>query len=104
MTEQPEMSMVFAFDDQSPSFVNGFELGMIWQEVDGEGKLTVDRGFDEGFPVHDENVEVLRRMANARGYKLETKPPVDGWVAAKLSYVGTGNAKPVLSIVPGSDQ
>lgn len=98
MTDEPqEMGMVFAFSDPSPSFVNGFELGMIWQEIDNEGRLLIDRGFDDGFPVHEENVETLRRMCAACNYRLETKPPADGWVAARMTY--TGNTKPALALV-----
>lgn len=91
-------SMVFAFTDGSASFVNGFEAGTIWQEIDGEGKSVIDRGFDEAFPVHTENMEVIQRMAAARGYRLETKETgIDGWTAIRLSFVGT--AKPILKAV-----
>lgn len=99
-----EMSMLFAFPDGSPSFVNGFEVGMIWQEIEGEGKLVIDRGIDAGFPIHAENVEVVRRMAAARGYKLEFGAEKDGWVNARLTYVGTGRTKPALHVVGGGDQ
>lgn len=98
MTDEPqEMGMVFAFSDPLPSFVNGFELGMIWQEIDGEGKAIVDRGFEEGFPIHEENVETLRRMCAARNYRLEANPATDGWIAVRLTFVG--NKKPSLALV-----
>lgn len=94
-----EMGMLFAFPDGSESFVNGFEAGMIWQQIDGDGMLSIDRGFAEGFPVHTANIALIGRMANARGYTLETGHDVDGWTPVRLTYVGTGRAKPALSIV-----
>lgn len=101
MTDEPlKMEMVFAFDDQSESFVLGFELGEIWRQIDGEGCLEFDRGIEDGFPVHTVNIETLRRMCLARGYNLETKATdVEGWTSARLKYVGTGNAKPRLKLV-----
>ncbi len=93
----PHSAMVFAFPDGSASFVNGFEAGMIWAEIE-RGESVIDRGFDEGFPIHTENVELAQRMARSRGYQLETREGgAEGWTAARLTLTGSG--KPVLSIV-----
>jgi len=90
--------MVFAFTDPSPSFVNGFEAGMIWQQIE-DGLLEIDRGFEDGFPVHAENVDVIQRMATARNYRLEIKETdVEGWVAARLTFVAS-KAAPALKVV-----
>lgn len=99
MTEEQnnEMSLLFAFPDQSESFVLGFEAGQIWQEMDGEGRLEIDRGMEAGIPVHDANLVVIQRMAAAGNYKLETGEVKDGWVPIRLTYQGHG--KPSLSVV-----
>lgn len=95
-----EMNLLVSFPDQSASFVHGFEAGQIWREMDGEGKLVIDRGFDEGFPVHSENMTVIQNMARARGYEIVTKPTgVEGWTGIRLTFVGTGRAKPRLGVV-----
>jgi hypothetical protein len=94
------MDLVFAFPDGSASFVNGFEAGAIWQQMDGEGALEIDCGFVGGFPVHTENVEVMRRMARARGYTIEVRPTdYSEWTALRFTWVGTDKAKPQLAIV-----
>lgn len=54
---------IFSFPDQSPSFVNGFEAGLVWAEVE-RGKAVIKR------TVHAQNEEVFRRMAKARGYAI----------------------------------
>ncbi len=38
----PHSAMVFAFPDGSASFVNGFEAGMIWADIDREEPM-IDR-------------------------------------------------------------
>ena len=93
-----EAAMIFAFPDQSPAFTYGFEAGQVWAAIDNEGSLEVDRGWTTGFPVREENIELYRRMAGARHYRIETRQPVDGWVAMRLTYVGKGG-KPALSLV-----
>lgn len=93
----PHAAMVFAFPDDSASFVNGFEAGMIWAAIE-RGDNPIDRGFDEGFPIHVENVEIAQRMAQSRGYRLETREcGAEGWVAALFTMAGDG--RPRLTIV-----
>ncbi|QUT07899.1 hypothetical protein KFK14_11220 [Sphingobium phenoxybenzoativorans] len=92
MTNDSELGMLFAFPDASESFTLGFEAGMIWREIDDEAPLIIDRGFDAGFPVHVENIELIRRMAASRGYTVETKPEAGGWVP--LSDITLGTIQP----------
>jgi len=44
-------------------------------------------------------MELVRRMANARGYSIEVGGEANGWVPVRLTYVGTGNVKPTLQVV-----
>ena len=99
-----EMGLLVSFPDQSESFALGFEAGQIWQEMDGKGKLVIDRGYDEGIPVHSDNITVIQNMARVRGYEIKTKRTGLGeWTGVQLTYVGTGKAKPRLSVVPHGD-
>lgn len=100
MTEEP-MSMVFAFTDQSPSFVNGFEAGLIWGLIEA-GEPLIDLGYMDGFPIHVENREVVSRMAASRNYHVEFRDvEVEGWIAARLAV--QHKPRPALSLV-GKEQ
>lgn len=99
-TEKTEFGMLFSFPDQSENFVHGFEAGMIWQEMADAEKFEIDRGFDAGLPIHTTNIELVQRMANARGYHLETKDTgLPEWTAIKLTWFGEALARPALSLV-----
>lgn len=99
MDNEAEMSLIVSFTDQSAAFTHGFEAGMIWQEM-SDGAMQIDRGYEAGIPIHTANAQVLQRMAEAKGYRLETKPQDHSeWTAARLTFVGAGRSKPVLSIV-----
>lgn len=101
--ESDEMSLLVAFPDGSESFVHGFEAGEIWAFL-GTAKL-LDRGFHAGLPVHTANLEVIRRMAQARGFRVESKPETaKGWTPVLLTYVGEGNARPTLKLVSETDR
>lgn len=101
---ESEMTLLVSFPDQSESFVLGFEAGQIWQEMDGEGKFLIDRGYNEGIPIHSDNMTVIQNMARVRGYELKTKRTGLGeWTGIQLTYVGTGKAKPRLSIAKAPD-
>lgn len=91
-----EMSLLVSFPDQSETFMLGFEAGMIWQEMEG-GALSIDRGFESGTPIHAGNLEVIVRMAAARGYAVEKSGDADGWVPVRLTFAG--RAKPALRVV-----
>lgn len=90
------MGMLFAFTDQSESFVNGFEAGMLWARIES-GEPVIDCGFDEGFPLHAKNLELVTRMAACRGFSVEQQPSVEGWVCVRLSL--SHKPRPALSVV-----
>lgn len=96
--DDDELSMLFAFDDGSQSFVNGFEAGQIWQQIEKDVPSVIDRGFEQGFPVRIENVETYRRMAACRKYRVEFRPSgTDGWIAMRMMQEIT--ARPQLTLV-----
>ena len=91
------MGLVFAFPDQSQSFTCGFEAGMIWQRIEA-GEAVIDKGFTEGFPAREDNIELIARMARAGGYTMETHPTgYDGWISVRLSFAS--KPKPALRVV-----
>lgn len=98
MSEKTNMTMAVAFPDGSPSFVHGFEAGMVYQEMK-EGRLVIDRGIEEGFPVHTANIELFQRLATANSFHLELQSTdLEEWTAMRLTYApGGGRAK--LSVV-----
>lgn len=66
-------NIMVAFPDESASFTNGFEAGIIWALVEA-GQQTIER------TVHAENTEVLQRIARRMGYEIEiTESSVSGW-------------------------
>jgi hypothetical protein len=80
-----EYGLVLPFDDDSPSFVHGFEAGRI--------AMCMQQGLtpiDDAMPVHSENAEVLRRMADYYAYRIELRPSgTDGWLYLRASKVPT---------------
>lgn len=73
------MQLLVSFEDQSPSFVHGFEAGTIWE------KLRHSKVYSIEMTVHDENVETIRRMAVAEGWDAEFTPSeVEGWTYLRL--------------------
>ncbi len=102
MTDEPalhpdsEMSLFFAFEDQSASYVHGFEAGQVSARIQN-GEQEIDLGYENGFPAHTANIETFKRMAQAYGYKLETKATdYEEWTAARFTV---GTPKPALKIV-----
>jgi hypothetical protein len=62
-----DLGLLFAFPDQSASFVHGFEAGMLWARIEA-GEAVIDCGFEEGFPLHTDNLELVLRMAAVGSY------------------------------------
>ena len=91
-----DFGMIVAFDDPSPSYVHGFETGMIWAAME-RGDLEIERGLPNGLPIHEESVEVVRRMAKARGYDATFGTAADGWIGCHLAYAP--KKRPTLRVV-----
>lgn len=69
--ESISMSLLLQFDDQSSSFVYGFEAGTVWQRMTN-GENIIERPI----PYRVENHKLLLRMAAVMGYDTtsETLP------------------------------
>lgn len=81
------------FPDQSPSFVHGFEAGMLW------GKMTTGKDpIDSDLPYHADNRAVFERMAAAEGYVMEWRPcdGLDEWAVATFT-----KRRPTFTVIDG---
>lgn len=83
-----EHSLIISFDDQSESYVLGFEAGLLYQQL--ETGLVV-----EPYSVHANNAPTLTRIAQHFGFCASlTSTGVDGWSTIELS-----RGKPKLEVV-----
>lgn len=82
--EHAEYGLAVSFPDQSANFVHGFEAGQMDQRmISGETPI-------EDACVHVENEEVLRRLAEYRGYAVELRASgTEGW-----SYISLRKVRP----------
>lgn len=68
--------LVVSFPDQSESFCNGVEFGRLLQKME-QGDDHVE---NNGFPIREENVEVLKSTCAYFGYTAIFGQPCDGWI------------------------
>lgn len=100
MVDDEDYGLQISFPDASSSFTNGFEAGMVYQRLNSGSLETIDLGYDSGLPVHEENLELLQKMALLYGFTFETKDvEVEGWVGVKLTHVHNVPTKPKLTLV-----
>lgn len=78
-TENVEYGLIVSFEDQSASYVHGYEAGMLHQRMKSGAEAAIE------MTVHIENQETIRRMAVAYGWEAEFKPTaVEGWITVEL--------------------
>jgi hypothetical protein len=89
-------SLIVSFPDQSPSFCHGFEAGQLWERMCRFPiGLPPDGVADIETITRIENREVIRRMADNRGWQVETKKTdVEGWDATTLRKVAPPPTRP----------
>lgn len=83
--EREDVELLVPFTDQTPSFVNGFECGSVWEAL----------GRDLAPPpmmIHAENQVVIALIAKARGFLTSFHPTTElpGRLDAHFLYVGGG--------------
>lgn len=102
--------LLVSFDDQSHSFVHGFEAGMIWERM-----LKMQNNADGIIEacIHEANVPLVQRMAIQQGWAaFFNATEIEGWFDAHLArVVGSGlrekeevapaNPRPPLRVVDG---
>lgn len=74
-----EYVLVVSLAGFPPEYVHGMEAGMIWERL-----KSMRQPHDE--VIHDENTDVVRRMAKALKYDVEfEKTSIEGWTNATLT-------------------
>jgi hypothetical protein len=74
--------LVVSFPDQSPSFAHGVEAGKLWARLGNGTQATVEE------TTMAENREVLRRIAEYLGWKVEVaSSEVLGWDVSKFTKI-----------------
>ena len=95
--DNEEFGLIVSFDDQSHSYVHGFEAGMIWQRMQAGAEAEIDT------LIHTVNTETVRRMAVAEGWDAKfTVTEVEEWstVFMEKKRKPTGRSNPLgLSVV-----
>lgn len=77
--------LIVSFEDQSHSYVHGFEAGLLSARMNGGLEAQIEA------TVHTENRETIRRMALAYGWEVQFEPTeVEGWL-----YVVLDKTKPI---------
>jgi hypothetical protein len=100
MSEDQEYGLIVSFEDQSGSYVHGFEAGQIWESM-----KRVDPFIEK--MVHTENKETIRRMAHAEGYEMIWEPTeIAEWSKVKLTKTqkakgGDLVSKGILKVIEG---
>lgn len=84
-----DWNLVVAFPDGSPSFVAGFEAGMLWSRMKTGTEAEIE------MTTRVENREVIDRMAVAEGWRIErATTEADGWDTTTLVKVAPARANP----------
>ncbi len=80
MTNNTEHNLIVRFDDQSPSFVHGFEAGQVWEQIEKKRSI-INR------TVHAINEDLFRRMARDHGYSIsvEVHQEAPEWAELELT-------------------
>jgi len=90
-----EFKPLVSFEDQSHSYVHGFEAGILWQKMQERPEWIKSE-----LPYHNENYQTILRMATASGYIAHTDGVViDGWVDFVFELAAPEKPKPKLSLV-----
>ena len=96
--ESVDFKPLVSFPDGSSSFVHGFEAGMIWQQMQA-GETPIG---SHGLPYHTENVEVIKRMADAAGYQIIDISRVDAcWTTMILDKLPQSKPPPRFTVIEG---
>ncbi len=89
MSEQADYGLMVAFTDESPSFVNGYEAGMLWERMRSGTVAEIET------TTHAENRDVIQRMATADGWDCEVKASeVEGWDHTSLRKAKPTSQRP----------
>lgn len=78
-TTETKYGLLVSFEDQSPSYVHGFEAGMLWHRMEAGAEAEIE------LMVHSANRETINRMAIAKGWTATfAATEYDEWLNLEL--------------------
>src|SRR5689334_6921730 len=92
--QEPGWELAIRFEDQSPNFAHGFECGQFWAEMK-TGEVVIERA------TLEDNLSMIRRMADYMYYRMEATSLGDGWFAVRLEKTPANPVKQRLTVIPG---
>lgn len=94
MSEETDYGLILSFDDQSPSFVYGWEAGVIWQRLTSGERETMS-----GTLVHTDNAPMVDRILGHFGLMGAFDGCSDAPEWCVLNGVELKPERPILRIV-----
>lgn len=80
MSEDANYGLIVSFEDQSASFVNGFEAGELWQRMRNGAEAEIEA------TVHTANRETITRMGIAEGWAVEfSATEYEEWITLRMT-------------------
>ena len=73
-----DLSLVLAFDRQSPDFAHGVEVGWLWEQLHADEDEPVEQ------IVHCVNAEMCMRIGEALGRPFEGEQHDDVWMTVRF--------------------
>ena len=93
-----EYGMKYPFLDESPSFCHGYECGIIGYRMQEREEVV----WDEALPIHKENIEQIKLMAEYYGYDVMFLPTgYDEWTSMACVPLKGRQPKPMFVVVEG---
>lgn len=78
---EPGYQLVLAFDSDDPEFTRGFEAGRVYEA------LKPHTASQHEFQVHDTNLMMMERIAQATGYAMAVvNEPCEGWAVVRFLW------------------
>lgn len=78
-------SLLLAFDRDDPAFIDGFELGRLWERAKNDEVEFVES-------IHGRNAEMVLRIAEATGRRVRSQEIGSGWIDVTFAPSGEGEA------------
>jgi len=71
--------MPFIGDNDNPVFVNGFECGMIWEQINNKKDII-------GQPFHSDNIEQMHLICDYYNVEYYISPVDEEWSTLSVIY------------------
>lgn len=87
--DETTFGLVVSFEDQSESYVNGWEAGVLWERMKSGMVAEIE------MVAHTANKETFNRMAIAEGWDITCTPTeYEEWMDVKMEKRSAPPARP----------